>query len=142
MVRRSGNVSRGTATGCIFSPPLAFGLRMRGREMALKYTTWKAQTDDLNVEISKSNWGIVGRGFYPSLMHAHSSSPARDDAPATPTQVISQSEINLKKVAMYMSTEHAEQIIEYVLMTSRPPCWRSKQYRVGHIGGVYKSSGN
>ena len=32
--------------------------------------------------------------------------------------------------------------IEYVLMTSRPPCWRSKQYRVGHIGGVYKSSGN
>ena len=32
--------------------------------------------------------------------------------------------------------------IEYVPMTSRPPCWRSKQYRVGHIGGVYKSSGN
>ena len=28
-------------------------------------------------------------------------------------------------------------IIECVLMTSRPPCRRSKQYRVGHIGGVY-----
>ena len=122
MVRRSGNVSRGTATGCIFSLLLAFGLRMRRCQLALKHTMWKAQWLHFSNRLMTSILRLTSRtralwekGFYPSPMHAHSSSLARDDAslaPATPTQVVSEGERNPslqnKVGAMYRECENAE----------------------------------
>ena len=56
-------------------------------------TTFQYQTDNLNSR-TRALWEKV---FYPSPMHAHSSSLALDDAslaPATPTQVVSEGERN------------------------------------------------
>ena len=98
MVQRSGNVSRGTATGCILSLLLAFGLRMRRCQMTLKDTTWKAQWLHFNrlmtliLRLASRTGALWENVFYPSPMHAHSKSLL-----AAPTQVISQGERNPKK---------------------------------------------
>ena len=116
MVQRSGNLSRGAATGCIFSLLLAFGLRVRRCQMALKHTTWKAQClhfrNRLRVtsilRLASRTRALWEKVFYPSPMHAHSSSLARDDAslePAAPTQVVSEGERNPKKEGPCIDTE-------------------------------------
>ena len=83
MVRRSGNVSRGTATGCIFSLLLAFALRMRRCQLALKHTTWKAHWLHFSnrlmtsiLRLTSPTKALWEKGFYPNPMHTHSSSLA------------------------------------------------------------------